>query len=768
MEIYIAPNKLDVAVEAYLEAEELGKPLDQKIWLERFPILAEYFSDLNALKFGHSRVTADPPGFRLVRVLGTGGMGRVWEAVDEKASRTVALKLLADPAAMRQDARRLRLEAKAVAQLEHPNIVPLYSVGEFDGRPYFTMRFFPGGTLAERLETIKSDPKQVASLVSYVARAVHFAHQRGVLHRDIKPSNILVEVKADGTLNPFVADFGLANGTDGSKSRNRRGFSGTPQYMSPDSVQGLPPTVATDVWGIGATLYAAMTGSPPFFAEHPLALMKMICQSDPVPPSTKNKSIASELCRICLKCIEKDPAHRYESANAIADDLDNWLAGRPVTALPLGVTGRVRNWTARNPIHTALVATVVLGFIAVTATELSYNEKLRVRNQQLVVALDEMKQTTIMAEAKSIQARAASEYGMQPLSVGRSAVSTFYELAIKDEAFQKPDALQTRMRLLETVLEYYEKEIIDRTNAPEQLKVADAHNGLAEVYLADALRGAGRVAFLRNQLPEARKYLDDAIAVYESINAQDDASPPYLCQAYASALSYLGDVLLKQENRLGAINAFRESITRNIRMSSQYPDSPDIVYGMIVAKTKLADALQVAGEDAGCDELIKQLPNDLKRLPEDFVDSMFVKYRVDQYRADKELALGHFSEALNAYLAAIDKAPESMWPLLHSKEAICLASTGQVARASSVAKNFSEATCCKTLFNLACALSIAAGASVNDPAAKEVLALDAVSFLGKAIEAGYQFKKPASDHSMLEAIRNRNDFQSIFSNLEKL
>ncbi len=332
MEIEFTPNSLDVAVEAYLEAEELGKPLDQKLWLKRYPILAEFFSDLNALKFGNSRVTADPPGFRLVRVLGTGGMGRVWEAVDEKASRTVALKLLADPAAVRHDARRLKLEAKAVAQLEHPNIVPLYSVGEFAGRPYFTMRFFPGGTLAERLETIQSDPKQAASLMSCVARAVHFAHQRGVLHRDIKPSNILIEVKADGTLNPFVADFGLANATEGSRFRNRMGFAGTPQYMPPESVEGMPPTVATDVWGVGATLYAAMTGRPPFFAEHALELMKMICESDPVPPSIRNKLIAAELCRICLKCIKKDLALRYESANAIADDLDNWLTGRPVAA----------------------------------------------------------------------------------------------------------------------------------------------------------------------------------------------------------------------------------------------------------------------------------------------------------------------------------------------------------------------------------------------------------------------------------------------------
>jgi tetratricopeptide (TPR) repeat protein len=492
------PTPLDAAVAEFHLAEERGEAPDRAAWLARYPecreALGGYFADLDAVADRLAGPAGDgPPGYHLVRVLGRGGAGRVWEAVEVRTGRAVALKLLADPAP--EQVRRFRLEAELVSQLEHPNIVPLYEAGEYDGRPYYTMRLVDGGTLADRLGDLRDDPRRAAGLLAAVARAVHFAHQRGVLHRDLKPSNILLDTAA-GPAVPLVADFGLARPAAGGVT-TRPGIIGTPGYLSPEAANQRPLTTAADVWGLGATLYAALTGRPPFAAESPLAVLRLVCDADPAPPSAANPRVPADLERVCQKCLEKSPDRRYRSAADLADDLDNWLAGRPVTARPLGPAAAAGRWVRRHPMPTALVAAVALGLVAVAGTALAYGGRLADRNRDLTAALDAARRAgdaaraaeaaaqaaRAEAEAQAARARDLKTHAERTLADAVRAIDEFADLPAAAE-FLRPAARPARALLQRAVLKHDEQVIRDRTEDPAHLEtLMTAHNRVGRAYL---------------------------------------------------------------------------------------------------------------------------------------------------------------------------------------------------------------------------------------------------------------------------------------------
>ena len=266
-----------------------------------------------------------------------GGMGVVYKARQVSLNRPVALKMILDgQLANEADVKRFHAEAEAAANLDHPGIVPIYEVGQHDGQHYFSMGFVEGQSLAHRLADGPLPPRKAAGLIRRVCEAIEYAHHRGVIHRDLKPANILLD--RDG--NPRVTDFGLAKKLESDSSLTGSGqIMGTPSYMPPEQARGNRHEIgpAADVYGLGATLYRMVTGTPPFQAATASETVLHVLMDDPVPPRRLNPSIPADLETICLKCLEKEPSRRYASAADLGEDLRRHLDGEPIQARPAGL-----------------------------------------------------------------------------------------------------------------------------------------------------------------------------------------------------------------------------------------------------------------------------------------------------------------------------------------------------------------------------------------------------------------------------------------------
>jgi serine/threonine protein kinase len=277
--------------------------------------------------------------YELLTELGRGGMGVVFKAHQGRLRRTVALKMiLSGVMASPGDRQRFKTEAEATAALRHPHIVCVHEVGEIDGRPYFSMDFIEGVSLAQRLADGPLPGKVAASYLVPIARAIQHAHDKRILHRDLKPSNILLDAQDQ----PHVTDFGLAKRLDHTSVHTQTGaILGTPGSMAPEQAAGdRELTPAVDVYGLGALLYELLTGRPPFRAETPMDTLLQVLENQPAPPRLLNPKVDRDLETICLKCLEKSPAHRYASAEALAADLERYLADEPISARSL-------NWMDR-------------------------------------------------------------------------------------------------------------------------------------------------------------------------------------------------------------------------------------------------------------------------------------------------------------------------------------------------------------------------------------------------------------------------------------
>jgi WD40 repeat protein/tetratricopeptide (TPR) repeat protein len=401
---------------AYLQAVDAGQACDPREIMHRNPELAgelaAFFADQAKLEAlvrsqrlaglavpaasaaARSEVPTTPPSeavtrngpqdtarsfgdYELLEEIARGGMGVVYRARQVSLNRTVALKMiLAGQLASSADVQRFHMEAENAAHLDHPNIVPIYEVGEHEGQHYFSMKLIEGGSLAQRLS---SEPRASASslpapslarraneaarLLATVAGAVHYAHQRGILHRDLKPGNILLDAQGQ----PHVTDFGLARRIEGGAGLTQSGaIVGTPSYMPPEQARaekGL--STAADVYSVGAILYELLTGRPPFEAATPLDTLLLVLEQEPERPRRLRPDVDRDLETICLKCLEKEPGRRYSSAEALASDLERWLVGEPVVARPVGALERGWRWCRRNPVVAGLSAAVLLLLVTV-------------------------------------------------------------------------------------------------------------------------------------------------------------------------------------------------------------------------------------------------------------------------------------------------------------------------------------------------------------------------------------------------------------------
>ncbi len=271
------------------------------------------------------------PGFEVERRLGKGGMGVVYLARDLALDRRVALKRMrAGELARPEERQRFRFEALATAKLDHPGIVPLHAVREADGQPFLVLEYLTGGSLEQH----ECAPREAARLVAEIARAVQHAHERGILHRDLKPANVLLDDRG----RPRVTDFGLARRLEGGGGLTGEGaVVGTPEYMAPEQAAGQEATTAADVYALGAILYKLLTGRPPFRGATALDTLCLLQKEPVVPPRSLNRDVPADLEAVCLRCLEKQPADRYPSAAALADDLERFLNNEPVSAQPPGL-----------------------------------------------------------------------------------------------------------------------------------------------------------------------------------------------------------------------------------------------------------------------------------------------------------------------------------------------------------------------------------------------------------------------------------------------
>lgn len=445
-----------------------------------------------------------PPGrsfgdYEILEEIAHGGMGVVYKARQISLNRIVALKMIrAGEFASAGEVQRFRQEAEAAAHLDHPHIVPIYEVGEHDGQHFFSMKYIDGPSLAETVASgqwtvdSKDGQKQAARLLATVARAVHHAHQRGIMHRDLKPANILLasvvsspssvakrpSLPSDGLRTtdnglPMVTDFGLAKKVEGDSALTQTGaIVGTPSYMAPEQAAGEKVlTTAVDVYGLGAVLYELLTGRPPFKADNPLDTLIQVRQQEPPLPRTLNRHIDRDLETICLKCLEKDPSRRYGTVQALADDLEKHAAGEPILARPCGVWERWRKWARRRPALAALLAVSVLAALALVGVAVGWSYSGR-----LETAL--ANETLLRGQAD--QARQEAQKQEQEAKRQRAEAEKQEEQAKKqkDEADRQRAEAQRQRLLAQRYLYFSNINLADRCRA--DARVARIHELLEE------------------------------------------------------------------------------------------------------------------------------------------------------------------------------------------------------------------------------------------------------------------------------------------------
>jgi eukaryotic-like serine/threonine-protein kinase len=325
------------------------------------------------------------PGYEILQRLGEGGMGVVYKARQLGLKRLVALKMIRGGSQARADhLSRFRVEAEAVARLRHPNIIQIYDIGEATGLPFVALELLDGGGLDDRLAGDPQPGRTAAEIVVTLARAIHVAHQAGIIHRDLKPTNVLYSW--DGV--PKITDFGLAKRIDTDDGHTQTGqIMGSPSYMAPEQARGETKQIgpAADVYALGAILYEALTGRPPFKGETPMETVRQVIENDPVTPSRLVPRLPRDLETICLKSLHKEPARRYESAEALADDLGRYLRGEPIRGRRTPAWERGAKWAYRRPIAAMLLATIIASVPIVFGTAL-YSQRRRDEGKRQEIA----------------------------------------------------------------------------------------------------------------------------------------------------------------------------------------------------------------------------------------------------------------------------------------------------------------------------------------------------------------------------------------------
>lgn len=407
---------LDLIYHEIVLRQESGETPDVEEYVKRFPHLEEalriqfdleqHLDDSDFLEVTTGEQETIPPnllgsenslpnitGYELIRVLGQGGMGTVYEAKHLGLNRTVALKTLRSGRDTSADEiTRLRREAEVIAKIQHPNVVQIYDVGELDGGLYLALEYVEGGNLSEQLKGVPIDDHQAATLIETLARGIHIAHEQQIIHRDLKPANVLITKENV----PKITDFGLAKIIQDDTGQTRTGaYMGTPSYSSPEQAEGLIHELGprTDVYALGAVLYELLTGRPPFKGTNVLATLDAVRFQEPIRPVLFNHELEEDLEVICLKCLRKEQQGRYQTALELAEDLRRFREGEPIHARPVGRVEKAFKWINRHPATAGLLFTGVIALVALIAFGITKyaQSKLEETNQELVKTSEQLK-----------------------------------------------------------------------------------------------------------------------------------------------------------------------------------------------------------------------------------------------------------------------------------------------------------------------------------------------------------------------------------------
>jgi serine/threonine protein kinase len=525
---------------------------------------------------GRAAGVPHPPGSRiryvgdyeLGEVLGQGGMGVVYRARQVSVNRLVAVKMIRNAAFAGDDQlKRFQNEAEAVALLDHPGIVPIYEVGSYGDERYFSMKLIEGKNLDARLPALARDPRAAAALVAEVADAVNHAHQRGILHRDLKPANILVDARGA----PHVTDFGLARKIEGDAGLTVSGaIMGTPAYMSPEQALGRTRevTTATDVYGLGGILYAALTGRAPFSSDSVLETLEQVRHRPPEVPTKRNANVPADLEVMCLKCLEKDQHRRYATAGELANDLRRWLRGEPILARPVGPWVRLWMWCKRKPAlaatSAALAAALLIGVIAVTwqwrvavrLRELADKARDRAVSSERAAIVSE--KAAVTSEQAAQAARAQADQNAQTAGIQATlALNTIQDLITQvQKNLTTPNVHDFKTALLDSAISRVDKvaDVYDKSTSREATTLA-------------ALFELGRIYRQLGQTEKVFRTFERCLAIAKErivIKEGSDASRQNVANSYIelalSAEEYRRDMKAALEYNREALKTWQEIV----------------------------------------------------------------------------------------------------------------------------------------------------------------------------------------------------------------
>lgn len=571
--------------------------------------------------------------YLLIEEIARGGMGVVYKAIQRKLRRTVALKMiLAGELATSSAVQRFHVEAEAAARLDHPGIVPIYEVGDVDGQHYFSMGYVDGGSLAGKLAAGPLTPVDAARYVRKIADAVAYAHAHGVIHRDLKPSNVLL----DSTGEPKISDFGVAKQVDsgeGSSGSTATGeILGTPSYMPPEQAGGRVGQVGpvSDVYSIGAILYSLVTGRPPFQAAAVVDTLMQVLEKEVVPPRQLNDGVPKDLQTICLKCLRKEPARRYQSAGELRDEIDRFLNGVPIVARPVGRAERLARWCRRKPALAGMSATLlVVSAVGIAAVFVFWRR----------------------AERNLVEASEQRTIAERRLRDTQEIVNRYFTEVSENVLLNKPGMQDLRNQLYRRALEYYQRFVEEEKQNPAlQMELANAYVRLASIN--DTLMSTER---------RSEQLFEQATQIYERFLAQTPDDVP-LRRRMASAYNQLA----VQQDLAQGTDKGKATFDRALELSKQLiaqPDHPvddDILYARIAGNLALWQ--QLRGERVEAKRNMLQIIESQKALLKRPLDPK-IRSRVQSQLASIYINLAAICEATREGVTFNERAAELLEPL---------------------------------------------------------------------------------------------------------